>query len=994
MLAGASPMDRTAAGQLFITVCVTILLHLWCKRQEQVKQPPLGVLDSIRTNPEKVEVNHVSSKPPRPSLEVLYSGPPDPEKVEVDIIAVHGLGSNVDWSWTWQDKKGHRPPVHWLKDPNMLPHVVPHARIIAYNYDSRWHTDAPNTRLELCGEELVESLHNFRTDALERPIIFIAHSLGGLVVLYGLLYADRTEKLKYLPASTVGFAPLGTPFRGTKMQYLAKLVAWLTALLGSHGGIITDLGLDSKPLADKVHAFSELRSRLNIPTTCFFELYNSDYGKKFGFAGLFQQRVVGEESAHISGLGRVPLYTDHFKLNKYAGPDDRSFQMVSSVLYDMCANWKRAIEQRKQITRDHYFMVPFGRNDHFVGRDAILEQLLERVPPSANKDDCQHTAVEGLGGIGKTQIALEAAYRVRKEHSNCSVFWVPAVDLTSFENAYREIGQLLRLPGINDEKVDVKTLVKTGLSHRNAGSWLLIIDNADDLDMLFTSANLASYLPFSRKGSILFTTRNRQVAVQLDIAQGDIITVAEMSDAEANILLCKHLKESQKSDNESMKRLLEYLANLPLAIKQASAYLESNTNVTAREYLDFCRSSNADMIDLLSRQFADRHRYPGCAKVQNPIATTWLISFKHIAQHNPQAANYLKFICFLAEKDIPLCLLPVASKIKMAEAVGTLKAYGFIIERDTPDSFDIHRLVRLVMQSWLREKEEWEEWTTNVVQRLADEYPFPKHENRETWTRYLPHGQAMLEIDDAIKTRPGVDLTANIAVSYFVLAKFSEAEQLFRQTLELGEGVLSKKHPIILRSMNGLANALRTQGKYEEAEKLYRQTLELAEEALGKRHPYTLGGMNNLASVFRDQEKYEEAEKLHRQTLELVEEVLGKKHRDTLSSMNNLANVLYSQGQHEEAEKIYRQTLEIMEEVLGEKHPDTLQSMSNLAAVLDSQGQHDEAEKIHRQTLELREEVLGERHPDTLSSMGNLATVLYSQGQHEEAEKILALKLV
>ncbi len=75
------------------------------------------------------------------------------------------------------------------------------------------------------------------------------------------------------------------------MQYLAKLVAWLTALLGSHGGIITDLGPDSKPLADKVHAFSELRSRLNIPTTCFFELYNSDYGKKFGFAGLFQQRV-------------------------------------------------------------------------------------------------------------------------------------------------------------------------------------------------------------------------------------------------------------------------------------------------------------------------------------------------------------------------------------------------------------------------------------------------------------------------------------------------------------------------------------------------------------------------------------------------------------------------------------------------------------------------------------------------------------------------------
>lgn len=133
------------------------------------------------------ESSHTSTQRSRNRLplEVLYPSPDlNVSKIEVDIIAVHGLGSNVDWSWTWQDKKDGRPPVHWLKDPDMLPGIVPHARIIAYTYESHWHADAPKTRLELCGEELVKSLHNFRTDAPERPIIFIAHSLGGLVVMH------------------------------------------------------------------------------------------------------------------------------------------------------------------------------------------------------------------------------------------------------------------------------------------------------------------------------------------------------------------------------------------------------------------------------------------------------------------------------------------------------------------------------------------------------------------------------------------------------------------------------------------------------------------------------------------------------------------------------------------------------------------------------------------------------------------------------------------
>ncbi|KAI1085916.1 hypothetical protein F5B19DRAFT_254622 [Rostrohypoxylon terebratum] len=115
-------------------------------------------------------------------------------------------------------------------------------------------------------------------------------------------------------------------------------------------------------------------------------------------------------------------------------------------------------------------MVPFGRNESFVGRETILQQLLSRIPPDANQDNCQRTALEGLGGIGKTQIALEVAHRVRDQHPDCSVFWVPAVDATNFENAYRQIGEALGILGLSDGNADVKTLVKAALSRESAGS--------------------------------------------------------------------------------------------------------------------------------------------------------------------------------------------------------------------------------------------------------------------------------------------------------------------------------------------------------------------------------------------------------------------------------------------------------------------------------------------------------------------------------------------
>ena len=498
---------------------------------------------------------------------------------------------------------------------------------------------------------------------------------------------------------------------------------------------------------------------------------------------------------------------------------------AASVLKAVLERYMPVAESRERLveaaSRQPCFLVPFGRNKDFVGRESTLAQLLERIPPRTDKDDCQRTAIEGLGGVGKTQIALEAAFRVRDEHPDCHVFWVPAVDAATFENSYREIGRQLQIARIDDDKADIKLLVKTALS-QSTDNWLLIVDNADDVELLFGAAGatpLCDCLPFSYRGSILFTTRNHEAIVKLDIPQRGIVNLAEMSRLEAVDLLQRNVAVHQLSDTQSTTSLLNFLANLPLAVKQASAYMVK-TGITTAQYLNHCQSGNERLIELLSKDFEDRTRYKS---TRNPVAATWLISFRHISRDNLLAAEYLRFMSFLAEKEIPKSLLPPGkSDLEADEAIGTLKAYAFITERPGQESYDMHRLVRLAMRNWLAKEGELKACATTLIQHLDKVFPFPKHENRAVWVMYLPHTLTALRFqdhstDDAAKS----SLLFNVAGSTSMLGKYKEAEALYQQTLKLQTQVLGAEHPDTLRSMNNLVKTLHSRGKYEEAEAIF-----------------------------------------------------------------------------------------------------------------------------------------------------------------------------
>ncbi|EHK17779.1 uncharacterized protein TRIVIDRAFT_214185 [Trichoderma virens Gv29-8] len=656
--------------------------------------------------------------------------------------------------------------------------------------------------------------------------------------------------------------------------------------------------------------------------------------------------------------------------------------------------FKTSIQEMPPLLPQHHWIVPFGRNEQFVGRKHILRQLLEMIPPSAVANDCQRVAIVGLGGVGKTQIALEAAFQFRDEYPDCSVFWIPAVDTVRIENAFREIGRQLKVKGIDEDGADIKQLVKAALSQENIGNWLLIIDNLDNIELFFGNADnadslpLSEYLPFSRKGSILITTRNDEVAVRLDIHEKNTIATAEMARDEALEMLQSGLKTHQTCDIQSTMSLLELLTYLPLAIRQASAFMRTK-HISSSEYLELCQSSSKDMVYLLSKDFEDRHRYK---ESRNPVAMTWLISFQHISSHNLLAVKYLSSMCCLAEKDIPQLLLPpdpLASQLEIVEAIGTLKSYAFITHRKESDSFDTHRLVRLAMRSWLEKEKKLGECVTHVIQRVAEVFPFPELANKDMWMKYLPHAQAALDLPgDTVNRDVKSDLLSSVGSSLHLLGKYRESEAMHRQSFMLRKMLLGEEHPSTLATMGDMAVALRCQGNYKEAEASHRQALSGREKVLGEEHPSTLMSLNNLALVLRDQARYKEAEVLFRQALCGRKEVLGAENPDTLASINYLAVSLLDQGKHKEAKELFQEALRGRERVLGETHSDTLSSVNNMARVLRYQGRYKEAEALHRRALNGRIKTLGEDHPETLGSMNNLALVLRDQSNYTEAEAL------
>ena len=629
-------------------------------------------------------------------------------------------------------------------------------------------------------------------------------------------------------------------------------------------------------------------------------------------------------------------------------------------------------------------MVPFERNHCFSSRESELNQLRQSL---FSRHNTAKIALTGLGGIGKTQLALELVYQIRIESKDCSVIWIPATNKESLEQAYLNAAKLLGIPGYEDDNADVRTLVRDYLSNESTGQWLLVFDNADDISIWVDkptpeSSRLLDCLPRSCYGSIIFTTRDRKVAVKL--SPQNVLEVSEMDETGSKQLLGKYLTDQDLLESQGeATALLDGLSHLPLAIVQAAAYINAN-DIGLGDYLSLLEEQEEEVIELLGEDFESEGRYHD---IKNPVATTWFISFQQVQQRDPLALDYLSFMACVEAKDIPLSLLPPGqSRRKEIEAIGTLQAYSFIVKRPTVLTVNIHRLVHLATRNWLRKEGMLYGWSTRVIAKLKEVMIDIGHSNRATWRPLLPHvyfalGSTLVDKDDKNRVR----VLWRYGKCMYCDGRYWEAEEAFKQVLEVRKTKLGADHLDTLSSMRKLASTYRRQGRWSEAEKLGVQVMETSKTKLGADHPDTLTSIANLASTYRNQGRWEEAEKLDVQVMETRKTKLGADHPSTLTSIANLASTFWNQGRWEEAEKLFVQVMETRKTKLGADHPDTLTSMANLASTYRNQGRWDEAEELQAKELELCARKLGQRHPDTLISMMNLAFIWKDIGRQEDA---------
>ena len=631
--------------------------------------------------------------------------------------------------------------------------------------------------------------------------------------------------------------------------------------------------------------------------------------------------------------------------------------------------------------------VPFRRNPFFTGREPIFTQIHCLLHAGTTTALSQPPAISGLGGIGKTQTAVEYAYRYRDTYS--FVLWVQANTPETLRSNFVALARLLHLPerDAREQQIVVHAVKQWFETH---SGWLLIFDNADDLAMV------QDYLPEGTKGDILLTTRAQAMGglarkVELDTMEPE--EGAEFLLRRAGIITeGATLERASMTDRAATLDIVRAMDGLPLALDQAGAYIEE-TGESVTNYLTIYQEQRAE---LLKRRGGLVPNHP------DSVATTWSLAFEQVEGANPAAIELMRICAFLAPDAIPEELIiegaphlgpvlqPVAAdRGKLNAAIAELLKYSLIRRDATTHTLTIHRLVQAVIKDEMDEETQ-RQWAERAVRATSQVFPFDEPPPWSRSQRYLPQA---LVCEELIKewnlTLDGAAALLDNAGLYLKnRGQFREAEPLMQDALTIGENMYGRDHPDTSGLLSNLANLYDDQGKYEEAEPLYQRALAIEEKTLDPEHLTTASILNNLAVLYSKQGKYEEAEPLYQRALTIREKALGPEHPDTASTLENLALLYWYQGKYEEAEPLLQHALAISEEALGPEHLFTATTLDNLAILYKNQGKYEEALPLYQRALTIYEKALGPEHPETARTLNNQSILYKDQGKYEEAEPL------
>ena len=622
--------------------------------------------------------------------------------------------------------------------------------------------------------------------------------------------------------------------------------------------------------------------------------------------------------------------------------------------------------------------IPHPHNPNFTGRVDLLNRLSDALASGERAAFTQTSAITGLGGVGKTQLALEYSYRHADDYQ--VVWWVRSEEPATLAADYASLAGRLDLPekGSQDQRVSVEA-VRCWLEKN--GGWLLVFDNAQDPE------ELNDYLPRTGKGDVIITSRNPNWGGTAKPLPVDVFSREESVE----------FLKNRTGQEDGADTLAEALGNLPLALEQAGAYIQE-TGISLSAYIKLFQERQKE---LLRRGKPDA--YP------DTVATTWDLSFQKASEEVPASADLLNLCAFLAPDYIPKSLLtdgvehlpePLASAVtdEMAlnYAVAALKRYSLMTVAD--DSLSVHRLVQAVARDRLSEKER-KRWAEAAVRLVNGAFPQESDDVR-TWALcsvLLPHALAATEHAEGLGlvSKANGRLLNQVGSYLFGRGEFHEAKSAYEQALEIEKMVYGPDHPYVATIVSNLGEIQQKMGDLAGAKKSFEWALEIDEKVYGPHNPNVATDLNNLGVVLKAVGDLASAKKGLERALEIDEKTLNPDHPYVARDLNNLGEVLRYMGDLAGAKSAFEQALKILKKSLGsdfDKHPQVAVTINNLGLVQRSMGDLEGAKEYFDLALKIDKKAFGpdfDKNPEVAVHFANLGILLKDLGDLEGARNNL-----
>jgi tetratricopeptide (TPR) repeat protein/transcriptional regulator with XRE-family HTH domain len=646
-----------------------------------------------------------------------------------------------------------------------------------------------------------------------------------------------------------------------------------------------------------------------------------------------------------------------------------------------------------------YWHVPYQRNRYFTGRTETLERLHTTFLHTEQRGIFPvQVALCGLGGIGKTQTALEYVYRYADEYT--AVLWAQADTREDLLSESISLASTLNLPekDLSDHHQIAASLMDWLRTHEG---WLLILDNADDLSMV------GEFLPRGGRGHILLTTRAMATGQHIEG-----IEIEKMGYEDGMSLLLHRAKLIRDDTNlsgippplyEQASMICELVDGLPLALGQVAAYIEESA-IDLGDYLSLFQAHPSTLLGRGSE--LSRSDY------SQSVATTWALSFEKIERNNAVAADLLRLCAFLqpdgiseqlllqgiSDPDAPLHTV-AANPLIMYEAIGELRKYSFIRRNTQTKTLSLHRLVQLFLKDTMT-REEQRMWAERVVRVVNFVLPDLSDYAVSSWAVYqthLPHALLSYELikEWQLAFPEAARLLDQVGVFLRDHARYSEAEPMLHDALVMREKLLGTAHLLVAKSLNNLATLYWERSEFDKAQALFERALVIREQG-SVSYLEMAESLNNLGLLYIYQKRFGDAEPLLQHSYRLCEEALAgasagdEETSDLLAaSLTNLGYLYAVQGRYQEAESLYQRVYTMWEELHGSQHPNIAIVLYLLGCNSQSMMDYESSERYHLRALTMCEQLLGAMHRHTARSLNSLGELYCVQERYAEAEPLL-----